>query len=369
MGEDRARTAGARRAGTVWARRTAASWHTDLTDPVQVSRLKARVVATAAVVGMASMGVTIGISPRTYLSHSWLVPAATVAFLTVVAGWSHRRGAGMGDLEFTLLIAVAQVFATVATDLNQPGLVARVGLCLTAPILVAALFTTRQVLLGAQGVVALGCLLLVAAHAPASANPGMDVSVGSFALVIIGGTVRLLRDVALNALRTARAGEITDPLTGLANRRGLERLGTPRWRAQAREGVPFAVLVIDIDHFKRLNDEQGHAAGDEVLRRLGRLIGSVIRAGDLGVRLGGEEFLVLCGVAPGQGTAVAERIRSEAEREFAPLTVSIGVHEVVPGRDDPLPQAIWNAVDRSDQALYDAKNAGRNRVAVSGAAA
>jgi diguanylate cyclase (GGDEF)-like protein len=176
--------------------------------------------------------------------------------------------------------------------------------------------------------------------------------------------VRLLRDMARSAVERANLGEMTDPMTGLSNRRGLERFGARNWLSLAEQDHVIAVLVVDIDHFKRVNDTQGHAAGDDLIRRLGALLRSSSRPTDVVVRLGGEEFLLLLPIDPGQGRAVAERIRLRAEQELRPVTVSVGVHEVAPSPQDAMPEALWQAVDTADQALYVAKNFGRNQVAV-----
>jgi len=338
------------------------AWRADISDAQEMARLRARVVTAAALLGLLSMLVTTVVSPRTYLSGTTLAPLWTVLGLIGFAIWSAWRGDRQTDVEFFLLVAVAQLFAAVTTDLYQPGQVSRVGLCLLAPVLVAAVFTERLALLSLQPVVAVAALLLVARHAPAASGPAMDVSVGGFSLVAVTGVVRLLREQAVRALRTAKTGEITDPLTGLTNRRGLERLGAQVWRARAREQLPLAVLVIDVDHFKRINDSLGHAAGDDILRRLAGQLTAVVRAGDVAVRLGGEEFLLLCPSAPGGGTALGERIRATVEHELPGVTVSVGVDETVPSVRDPLPGALWSGVDRADRALYRAKESGRNRV-------
>jgi diguanylate cyclase (GGDEF)-like protein len=189
------------------------------------------------------------------------------------------------------------------------------------------------------------------------------VAIGEvFALVVVAVIVRLLRDLAHDALAEARRGEVTDPLTGLANRRGLERYGGRTWAQQARRGQPIAVLIADIDHFKQVNDTRGHTAGDELIRQVAELLNASLRRDDVAVRLGGEEFLVLAQAPPGEADVFAERLRAAFEKALYPVTVSIGVYETLPGAADPLPASLWRAVDIADRALYDAKRAGRNRV-------
>jgi len=119
--------------------------------------------------------------------------------------------------------------------------------------------------------------------------------------------------------------------------------------------------MVDIDHFKAVNDTHGHAAGDDVLRELARLLKRFIRSSDLAARLGGEEFVV---VMPDTGVGGAEAISSRLRREIAestrvktPITVSIGVAELQGPNDTP-----ERLLRRADDALYEAKRGGRNRV-------
>jgi two-component system cell cycle response regulator len=161
---------------------------------------------------------------------------------------------------------------------------------------------------------------------------------------------------------------VTDGLTGLYNRRYLERhLAALVQQATARQ-KPLSVLLLDIDHFKPINDTHGHAVGDEVLREFSRRVRKSVRGIDLACRMGGEEFVV---VMPDTDAAlaliVAERMRQKIAIDRFPLpdseesvavTVSIGIASLV-SRDDT-PEAL---LKRADDALYRAKRAGRNRVA------
>ena len=157
-----------------------------------------------------------------------------------------------------------------------------------------------------------------------------------------------------------------DPLTGLANRRHFELTLASEVDRVARAGEPALVLMIDIDHFKRVNDAHGHHAGDLVLKAVGAALGECIRPMDTVARFGGEEFaMILPNCAPSYGQAVAERIRTHvASRSIAigagdevAVTVSIG-GAFAPQwvRSSAL---LW--VDRADQQLYRAKSEGRNR--------
>lgn len=157
----------------------------------------------------------------------------------------------------------------------------------------------------------------------------------------------------------------TDVLTGLHTRRHVLELGGLEEKRRRRHGGNLSLVLIDIDHFKKVNDSHGHAAGDEVLKRFAGVCRTVFREIDLIGRFGGEEFLVIL-PATGLDNAcdIAERLRCQTENETITLqgngvriTVSIGVTELL--ETDP---SLEHAISRADLALYRAKNAGRNRV-------
>ena len=162
---------------------------------------------------------------------------------------------------------------------------------------------------------------------------------------------------------------VVDSLTGLANRRAYDAGFQREWRRAMRHGTPLALLLLDIDRFKRYNDAYGHAAGDECLRRVAAVIGGLARRpGDLAARYGGEEFAIVAAeTSAAHAVRLAEAVRSRvealaighAQSDVADrVTVSIGVAAATPRRDDP-PAVLAAAADR---ALYAAKQAGRNRV-------
>lgn len=159
----------------------------------------------------------------------------------------------------------------------------------------------------------------------------------------------------------------TDELTGLANRRlGLTRL-RERWRPPGETGQCLAVVVVDIDHFKRCNDAYGHAVGDRVLTEVAGILRRFCRQGDTVCRLGGEEFLFVLPDTSADGAAeLADRLRDSIARhriEEGPLsifvTASFGVAVNAPGHCTEL-----DLVREADNALYAAKQGGRNTVRV-----
>jgi diguanylate cyclase len=159
----------------------------------------------------------------------------------------------------------------------------------------------------------------------------------------------------------------TDTLTDLPNRRGLEEFFRGAQIAAMEKGEPLSVLLIDIDHFKKFNDNFGHGVGDQVLQLMARVLRERVRDGDLPARYGGEELIA---VLPRADLAackrVAERIRRtiaecnmagrSADEVLPRITISIGVGQFQPG------ESMTDLIARCDRALYLAKKAGRNRV-------
>ncbi len=176
----------------------------------------------------------------------------------------------------------------------------------------------------------------------------------------------------VNRARLLRSG-FTDVLTGWSNRRYLQvRLVEELARAR-RDASSLVCLMLDIDHFKNVNDTYGHAAGDAVLRELAQRIESQVRVSDVAARYGGEEFVVLLpGTEIESGTLLAERIRKAVSANpieigggnSITITVSIGIASIAPIRDvDDLKTTGESLLARADVALYSAKSSGRDRVA------
>ena len=158
----------------------------------------------------------------------------------------------------------------------------------------------------------------------------------------------------------------TDPLTGVYNRRTFKELAEPNLSRSRRAHAPVSLLMLDLDHFKRINDTYGHLAGDDVLKAFATLVRNCLRKEDLLARYGGEEFVVLLpGSSQDAAAALAERIREqvaalpmEANGHRARVTVSIGSASE---KGDTLP-SLEAMLGRADEALYQAKREGRNRV-------
>lgn len=181
------------------------------------------------------------------------------------------------------------------------------------------------------------------------------------------GRVWFFRDISEQKKAEAALRELAwrDPLTGLLNRRHFyERAGEELVRAQ-RYGHPLALLMLDLDYFKQINDQHGHAVGDAVLEAIGRRWNTLSRQVDILARIGGEEFSMLlpdtelegaCQVAERLRSCVAEQGIATSEGEVS-CTVSIGV-SIVRASDNKIDELMH----RADEALYRAKDLGRNRV-------
>ena len=161
---------------------------------------------------------------------------------------------------------------------------------------------------------------------------------------------------------------LTDPLSGCYNRRGFDQLATREVSRALRASQPLSVLALDVDHFKRINDEYGHLTGDEVLREMGLLLRETARLGDVVARYGGEEFEILAPETTHEGAQIlADRIQHAFRtRPFAAvgvdraITISIGIASDI-ARNDQIAAVL---IARADEALYVAKRNGRDRTEV-----
>jgi two-component system, sensor histidine kinase LadS len=317
-------------------------------------------------------------------AHAWNVPAAwsgaaACLFVREIADLRRflpRAYAAFGGLAVVFILLS---FANVADLLGFGGLVARVG---NVAFLGAAVFTLVVAFLAwRRGSRAAGWFLLAwglleaftiataASFLFSDAEPpllyyGLPLSMVAAAILIALGVADRLREQRAALGEAQRRAQI-DPLTGVLNRRSLlEHLDAACDRAQAR-GLPVALLFIDLDHFKEINDSRGHLAGDACLRAVIGPIQSELRQSDVIGRYGGEEFVVILSSANETAAqAIAERIlrrvadlRVEGHGAPITLTCSIGV-----AASDAL--GVWGErlIARADEAVYAAKHSGRNRV-------
>jgi diguanylate cyclase (GGDEF)-like protein len=229
-------------------------------------------------------------------------------------------------------------------------------------------------------------------EAAASARKVAGARVSAYPLILAGRVTAVLEAVAvsvdpdteqvLDALlstaaaalesahlhSTARAQADLDALTGLPNRRRFEGDIEAEWERCRRYGRPMSVVMLDLDHFKILNDEHGHALGDEVLRNVGIAVSDVLRTTDVAFRYGGEEFVVLLQeTGLEEAATAAERLRAAVARvslsEYPGVTVTASVG--VAARRSNMSH-YTELVVQADRALYKAKRLGRNRVSAFG---
>lgn len=282
------------------------------------------------VVALVALGLLFTLSDPTL--DEWRVCVVCLA-----AAWTAARA--VWDVHSTM---VAEFGATLSWNLHMPALLACAGLIWRGLVAVAgnAADLAPRTHLIANEVLSLLFMIVV-----------------SFLNLVYGGMLmaRLVRRLRDHALR--------DTLTGLLNRRAAQQLMEREWASYREKDLPFCVLMIDVDHFKRINDEHGHAMGDQVLTGLATRLREGTRPSDHIARMGGEEFLVfLPQTELASAHAAAERLRQhiaacQLGQDGLAVTVSIGVAQAA-----PTDEAFEDLLIRADRALYIAKSAGRNRV-------
>jgi two-component system, cell cycle response regulator len=220
---------------------------------------------------------------------------------------------------------------------------------------------------GREDVAAALCLLdtraltMTAGDIDAFAAFGRSIGKDLEGLATSGKDARSALDVSLEDVKALQHMAATDPLTGLANRRGGEKHIASEIARARREKRPLSCILLDVDRFKMVNDTFGHQAGDQLLRDISSLLRRTVRAYDVLVRWGGEEFLlVLPGVDLELARVLAERVRQAVEMSdthgIGPVTVSAGVARFDNDYD------FAATLRTADQRLYEAKASGRNCV-------
>jgi diguanylate cyclase (GGDEF)-like protein len=268
---------------------------------------------------------------------------------------------------FALVLLGDLVYLAVVFCIDDPLRYAT-PLMLLFPSIVAAWFLGRIELAVNMAVTVVVCL--VALWPSYDSAVGLGVQVGVSAGMLNGGAlgVFLLRRRVERLLVATRTQSLLDPLTGLYNRRHLVAQAPRLWRQARREGTRVAALVLDLDHFKRLNDAHGHAAGDAVLRAVATSLAASVRPTDVLARTGGEELVVLGLVGdPDEAARLAERLRTAVATtrtaDGHAVTASVGIALTRPTDAEDAADELWKLIDRADAAMYEAKQQGRDRVA------
>jgi len=168
---------------------------------------------------------------------------------------------------------------------------------------------------------------------------------------------------------------ITDPLTGIFNRRHFYQMANLELQRTCRYGHPLAVIMFDLDYFKRINDIYGHAVGDKVLQAVAHLVRKFVRVVDIFARYGGEEFILLLPETDRQAVSLtAERLRRQIasqplnlEESLIKVTISLGAYAFDPTSlvHPPTPETLDLLINLADKALFEAKRTGRNRAVIS----
>jgi diguanylate cyclase (GGDEF)-like protein len=322
-------------------------------------------------------GVYLGLMPREVAQQISIPIVCTwgAAFLLIRSGWSRR----CADPVLTLPHAMASTLVTVLAYLligEYRGDVL-VLLAQTIAVTMFRISPKQSLFLGCWAV---GCLsvaqLGLALGLFGQVDPvliGAHFVVSTSSLLALALVAKWVSDIRLKITRQARKLEetlaqvqsmaTTDMLTGLLNRRQMEEVLEAEMGQAQRQGHGLCVAMIDLDHFKRVNDVHGHRMGDEVLRRFAELLKREGRQVDRCGRWGGEEFLLLMPHANlPQARLALERIRKRLsdlpmrEHDTLRVTLSAGVAQWVPG------ESVDGWLERADHAMYEAKHSGRNRV-------
>ena len=315
---------------------------------------------------LAAATLVSGITALSDLRHEPFEPSTrllnyALSALAVVFGLLLVRAPGrVPSWLINVLPSVAAVMVCIPTAVDESP--SPLGpLLLTWPVTFAAAVLSARVAWITMGVVASAFAVL------AAVSRGVDgvmlwIEVCA-SLTVICWMVTRLRGQS-NRLREALANQArTDPLTELFNRRGFDEALAREHSRHLRGGPPMALLLVDIDHFKQVNDSWGHQAGDQTLRQLGLLLSERFRTMDIVGRIGGEEFGVLipdCGPdqALARGQELCDTVRTQTRAWTHPITVSVGVATSL----EPTTRSADELYALADAGLYAAKALGRDRV-------
>ena len=298
----------------------------------------------------------------------WLY-GATMVLCIVTAVYLFLRGRISRRGTLTLVLAGDLTYLVMALCVVDPVRYAT-PLLLMFPSFAAAWFLPRQALQLCMAATTLTCFVGLAHSYDAPAELVIQLLINAALLNLAAAGIYLVRKRVDHLLAATRALSSVDPLTGLANRRSLVDQAPRVWGQARRDGTQVAALVLDLDHFKQLNDAHGHAAGDAILTAVAKALGAAVRPADILARTGGEELVVVGMVSDfREAERLAERLRTAVATARTPdghgVTTSVGValNRPVDGGDPT--DALWRLIDRADAAMYEAKRQGRDRVVAS----
>jgi diguanylate cyclase (GGDEF)-like protein len=332
-------------------------------------------LACASVMGvMAYLGAVSRVSVMIWLG--WVLSGVAVFYVLIRSGWSERfADAALTEPQIVFGLCTVLLGYWIESEIRYLGPI---------PLMVILNFGAFSLDWRRMAVLTLFSLVLLAATAaslhyfyPGRYDPIVDIatllmtsvtlpatSVLAVKLAAMRSRLRMQRAELLVAVERIRELATRDELTGLANRRHAQQLMQLEFNGVDRTHKGFSVAMIDLDHFKRINDWCGHGGGDTVLQRFAEEASGAMRAGDVVCRWGGEEFLIFMpGTNAANATGIVERLRQrvEALRVATPegeakFTFSAGIAEHLPT------ESVSKMISRADAALYRAKAQGRNRV-------
>ena len=321
------------------------------------ARVRVRVLASFYLAGATLVLLTLALPHAADASAAGLLAVALNAYaFGALMMWQARR---VPSWSLPLLLAWGSVLVTAVAWCSAEHPSPLVFFYLWVFLYSAYFFGTRTAIAELLLVAALyGALLLLR---PPEAGAAAWWSVGIATMAIAAIVIRVMRaHVELLIARLSDAAR-TDPLTQLPNRRGFRELLDLELERARRGGTPMTVLAGDLDHFKDVNDRSGHHVGDAVLQQVAALLREGVRQIDVPARIGGEEFAVILPGTDAQAAfAVAERLRCHVRDAFAdatvPITISFGI------ASHPMhAETAASLVRTADEALYGAKESGRNR--------
>ncbi|SNR67205.1 GGDEF domain-containing protein [Blastococcus mobilis] len=351
-------------------------WYRDpdddvVSDPPAVGRGPEHRVAAVTLAALLLLGALMGtatlfvdgvLRPGT---KRWVYAVTMGALVVMAACLVVRQRAGPRHM-FGLVLLGDLIYVVIVLSIEDPVRYAT-PLMLLFPAFVAAWFLGPWQLVANMVATTVACLVALWPSYDNAVGLGVQVGVSAGMLNACALGIFLLRRRVQRLLVATQNLTRLDPLTGLYNRRFLVEQAPRLWRQARRDGTRLTALVLDLDHFKRLNDAHGHAAGDAVLQAVAASLTAAVRPPDIVARTGGEELVVLGLVGdPDEATHLAERLRcavagSRTAHGHA-VTASIGIALARPVDGEDPTDALWRLVDRADAAMYAAKQQGRDRV-------